>query len=168
MTWYGGDISEKLLSIYCVNLARNYFGMSPWSWGLARGLQRGTETHQRVSAPGISEGRSKYRSLASRGKPFGLSPGVQGPTARTFQGPVQLNRAWPWGPWRPRPSSRLGVFVSPPSLRLWRYFGFLLFHRHILAPPQVIRRWFSLTFFSDPYRWASFHSFFSWSSLSAS
>ena len=41
-------------------------------------------------------------------------------------------------------------FSSPPSLRLWRYFGFSFFRRHVFAPPppfQVIWRWFSLTFF---------------------
>ena len=29
------------------------------------------------------------------------------------------------------------TFASPPSIRLWRYFGFLLFRPHILTPPPL-------------------------------
>ena len=63
---YGRYFLDKLLSPYCVNPAGKYFGMSPPSWGLVQALQRYTDTHRRASAPGRSEGRSKYRRLARR------------------------------------------------------------------------------------------------------
>ena len=85
MTWYEGAFLGKMLSTCGVNLAGKYFGMSPRPWGLAQGLQRRDDMRRRASAPGISEGRSKRRSLASRG-------GVQGPTARTFVGVRPVDR----------------------------------------------------------------------------
>ena len=79
-----GRFPGEIVEYMCVNPAEKYFGMSPWSWGLAQGLQRCTETRRRASAPGMSEGRSKYRSLAPRGEPSGVSTGVQRPPARTL------------------------------------------------------------------------------------
>ena len=38
MTWYGGELLEKLLSTYSVSPAGWYLGMSPLSWGLAQGF----------------------------------------------------------------------------------------------------------------------------------
>ena len=91
--WYGGDFLEKLLSTYCVNPAGKYFGMSPWSWGLVEGLQRCTETRRRASAPGMSELRSKYRSLVPSGEPSRVSAWVLGPIARTLLGPFQVSES---------------------------------------------------------------------------
>ena len=40
-------------------------------------MQRCTETRRRASAPDVSEGRPKYRSLAPKRGPSGVSAGVQ-------------------------------------------------------------------------------------------
>ena len=59
---------------------------------------------------------------------------------------------------------------STSSLGLWRYFGFLLFHLHIVAPSPLLADMAAvfLDIFPAPYGEASFLSLFSWSSLSAS
>ena len=79
-------------------------GVSLRSWGLTQGLHRCTDTRRQASAPGISEGRSKYGGLAPRGAPSGVSAEAQGPTARTLQGPAQLSESLT--PWHPCQSSR--------------------------------------------------------------
>ena len=62
------------------------------------------------------------------------------------------------------------TFASTPSLRLWRYFGFSLFRRQILAPRPLSGDGTSvfLDVFPVPYVYASFLSFIIWHSLSAS
>ena len=84
---------KKLPSTYCVNPAGKFLGMSPRSWGLAQGLHRLTETRRRASVPEMSEGRSKYRSLAPGREPSGVSAEKQGPTTRNLWAPVQLSES---------------------------------------------------------------------------
>ena len=63
VTWEGGDLLEKELNTYLVRSAGRCFGMSLMSSGFRHGLQRRTETRSLESRPGISDGRSKHRSL---------------------------------------------------------------------------------------------------------
>ena len=49
------------------------------SCGLVQGLQRATDTRQWASAPGMSLGRSKYNTLAAKGRPSGVESEGAGP-----------------------------------------------------------------------------------------
>ena len=68
--------------------------MSSASYGLAQGLQRATVTRGLSAGPERLEGSSRYSSLSPNGRPSGVSAAVEGPTASTLKGPVQLSESF--------------------------------------------------------------------------
>ena len=68
--------------------------MSSASYGLAQGLQRTTVTRGLAAGPERFEGRSRYHSLSSRGRPSGVSVAGEGPAAIILKGPVQLRESF--------------------------------------------------------------------------
>ena len=62
--------------------------MSSVSYGLAQGLQRATVTRGLAAGPERFEGRSRYSSLSSNGRPSGVSAAEEGPTTSILKGPV--------------------------------------------------------------------------------
>ena len=62
--------------------------MSSASFGLAQDLQRATVTRGLAAGPERLEGKSRYSSLSSNGRPSGVSVAGEGPTASILKGPV--------------------------------------------------------------------------------
>ena len=83
--------------------------MSSVSYGLAQGLQRATVTRGLAAGPEIFEGRSRYSSLSSSGRPPGVSAAEEGPKAIILKGLVQFSESF-----------FLRTLLSAPFRKPWR------------------------------------------------
>lgn len=90
----GDVIWRKLVSAIIKNLTRKACQQITISWGSSHGLQRITETRRFESDPDISDGKSKDRSLSTRGLWSGVSSAEGGSMASILYGPVQLSESF--------------------------------------------------------------------------
>ena len=91
VTWYRVDLVVKACRTYCVRPAGKCRGMSSASYGLAQGLERATVMPGLAAGPERFEGRSRYSTLSSSGRPSEVSAAEEGSTAIILKDPVQFS-----------------------------------------------------------------------------